>query len=295
MVAVAHPDADDEAGMVGVGWRCEIPVRGQVAGLVGRARLDRRRPVGAALAVMERELGRPDRVLLLVGVAGKDVGHLIGRLRRYGLRSGGLGRLPHDGAVGSLDLEDHPRRQPVATVGQPAKGRGKVERSDLDGPDRARQPGLEVGLASAGEPDPEPLGRLVHLAVADPLKGADGRDVERVLERLADQDRPTLEVIGVARGPILSGVELGRHVEEQAARRQLVAVERSGVQDRLERRARLAGPVAGGIEFWLELSTREVVAFIACTTGIREHVAGLVIHRDQGAVVEILPAQGTDP
>ena len=295
VVAVAHPDADDETRMIAVGRRRQVAVRRQVARLVRRPGLDRSRPIGAALAVVERELCRPDRVLLLVGVAGQDVGDLVGGLRRDGLRAGRIRRLPDDRAVRPLDLEDHLRRQPVAAVGQPAVGRGEVERSHLDRPDRAGESGLQVRLPAAGEPDAECLGRLVDLAVADPLEGPDGRDVERVLEGLADEDRAALELVGVPRHPVLPRVELGRDVEQQAARRQLVAVERAGVQDRLPRRARLPGAIAGDVELGLELGAGEVVAVVAGAAGVGEDVAGRVVHRDQRAVVQVLPAQGTDP
>ena len=65
------------------------------------------------------------------------------------------------------------------------------------------------------------LGRRVGDGlVADPLQGPDGRDVERVLEGTPDEHRPAVELVGVAWRPVLAAIELGRDVEEQAARGQ---------------------------------------------------------------------------
>ena len=95
--------------------------------------------------------------------------------------------------------------------------RRKVERTDFDGAQRTGQPGLEERVATAGEADAHPLGRRGDPLVADALEGADRRDVQRVLESAADEDRAAFELVGVARCPVLGAIELGRHVKEQAA------------------------------------------------------------------------------
>ena len=203
-----------------VGRRQEA-VRREVAGLVRGAGLDRGRPARAALAVVERELRRPDRVLLLVRVAGQDVGDEEGCLRRDRLRARPARAPSRRPSRPVRRSRGSSAAAADAAVGEPAVGRGEVERPDLDRPDRAGQPGLEERLASTREADAERLGRLVDGVIADPLEGPDGRDVERVLERLADEDRAALELVRVARRPVLARVELGRDVEQQAAGRQL--------------------------------------------------------------------------
>jgi hypothetical protein len=92
-----------------------------------------------------------------------------------------------------------------------------------------------------------------------------------------------------------ASVELGRHVEQQAARCQLPGIEGGGVQDRLESRARLPGAIARRIVFRRELPAGHAVAVVAGAAGIGENVTGPVIERDHRPVVQILAAKGADP
>ena len=80
-----------------------------------------------------------------------------------------------------------------------------------------------------------------------------GGHVERVLERLADEDRAAIQLVAIPGRPVLADVELGRDVEQQAAGRQRPLSKARRVEDRLERRAGLARPVAGGVVLWREL------------------------------------------
>src|SRR4051794_33921545 len=294
MVAVTHPDPDCERWMAAPPGRQEAVGR-EVAGVIRCARLDRGGPTRAALPVVERELCGPDRVLLLVGVAGEDVLDEERGLWRDGRLARGLRGLPDDLPVRADDLEDHPRRHTHATVRDRPVCRREVDRPDLDSAERAREAGLEVRVATAGEPDAERFGRLVDLVVADALQCADGRDVEGVLEGLAHEDRTALELVRVARRPALARVELGRHVEQQAARGQPSGIERARVEDRLERGSGLARAVARSVVLGRELLARECVLVIARAARVREHIARLVIERDEGAVVEILPPERSDP
>ena len=202
------------------GSRREEAVRGEVAGVVGGARLDRRRAPVAALAVVDSasfadQIGfcflsvLPARMSVTRKAACGEIAAVPARVRAPSRRPSPSG--PRISRI----IRGGTRTPPLAIV---AVGRGQVDRLDLDRAERAGQPGLQERLAAAGEPQPERLGGLVDLVVADPLERADGRDVERVLERLADEDRTALELVGVARRPVSRAIELGRHVEQQAAR-----------------------------------------------------------------------------
>ena len=176
-----------------------------------------------------------------------------------------------------------------------AVGRGQVERPDLDGAERAGQPGLQEGLPAAGEADAHGLGRVGDRLVADPLEGPDGRDVERVLERLADEDRAALQPVGVARRPVLAAIEVVVTSSSRLPGRQRAGFEGGRVEDRLERRAGLAGAVAGDVVLGLELRAGQVVAVVAGAAGVGQHVAGPVVEGDERPVVQVLAAQGPDP
>jgi hypothetical protein len=163
------------------------------------------------------------------------------------------------------DREDDPRGGAGAAVGERAIGRGEVERPDLDRPDRAGQAGLEEALRAAGEADAELLGPCGDGVAADALEGTDGRDVQRVLEGLPDQDRAALELVRVARRP--ARAERRRDVEEEAARGQPLGIEGARVEDRRTRTG-LARAVAGGVVFRLELRARELVLVVAGAPGV---------------------------
>ena len=104
---------------------------------------------------------------------------------------------------------------------------------------------------------------------------------------------PAIQLVGVARRP--AAPELVGDVEEEAARRQALRVERAGVDDRLPGRARLADAVAGGVVLGLELAARHGVAVVAGAPDVRPDVAGPVVDRDERPVVEVLAAEGVDP
>jgi hypothetical protein len=129
-------------------------------------------------------------------------------------------------------------------------------------------------LAAAHEADAHLLGRRSDTLAPDALEGANRRDVQRVLQGSPNEDRATLPLVGVARRPVLAAIELGRDVEQEAARREPLGVERSGVQDGLPCRAGVSGAITGDVVLGFELAAGEVVAAIACAAGIRQDVAG---------------------
>ena len=96
--------------------------------------------------------------------------------------------------------------------------RREVERADLDRAERTRQARLQEGLRAAREADAHGLGGLRDALAADALERPDRRDVQRVLERAPDEHRSALSLVGVTRRPVLAAIELGRDVEQDAAR-----------------------------------------------------------------------------
>ena len=128
--------------------------------------------------------------------------------------------------------------------------------------------------------------------VADALQGPDRGQVQRQLEGLSDANRAALEAVGVLRRP--AAAEVGRDVEQEAARRQRPLVERRGVDDRLERRARLPER-RRRVVLRLELPALEVLAVVAAAADVGEDVAGPVVQRDERAVVEVLVPEVVDP
>ena len=202
-------------------------------------------------------------------------------------------------AVGADHLEDQPRRVEPAAVAERAVGRGQVERQHLDGAERACQAALEVLDPAVLEADAEVHGRVGDGLAADPLVGADRGHVERVLERLAREDRAAVQLVGVGRRPALAGLavlaELGGDVEQDGARRQALLVERRRVQDRLPGRARLPVAVRDHVELGVELRAREVVARVAGAADVGDDVAGPVVDGDERAVVDVLVAEPVDP
>ena len=67
-----------------------------------------------------------------------------------------------------------------------------------------------------------------------------------------------------------------------------------GVDDRLERRTRLAPAVGEDVEPGLEL-LRRLLAVRVRRADVRDDVARLVVHRDERAVVEVVAAQAVHP
>ena len=138
-----------------------------------------------------------------------------------------LRRLPDDLAVGRLDLEDHPRRDPDAAVGQRADRRTSGPAAGpRPCPSAPASPAWRYASRPPVKRSPSASAVLSTWLLPTRCEGPDGRDVERVLERLADEDRAALELVRVARRPILAAVEHRRHVEQEAARRQTCASRR---------------------------------------------------------------------
>src|SRR4029453_15099841 len=108
----------------------------------------------------------------------------------------------------------------------------------------------------------------------------------RVLERLADEHRAALELVGVARRPVLAVVELRRDVEEEAARRQLAGVEGRRIQDRLPRRSGLSLAVAGDVVLRFELAGGERLLVVAGAAGVGDDVTGAVVPRTGGRIAD---------
>src|SRR4029078_7820481 len=105
----------------------------------------------------------------------------------------------------------------------------------------------------------------------------------------------TFELVGVARRPVLAPVELGRDVEQEAARCEPLGIERAGVEDRLPSRARLAGAIARDVVLGFELRACDVVARVAGAAHVREDVPGSVVERYERSGVQILSAQVAEP
>ncbi len=137
VVAVAHPDADREGRCLLVVGRGEIAVGRHVPVVAGRAGLVGRRP--ARLAVVDRPLA-PERVDLLVRVAGQDVGDDERGLRAQDLLALGLlvGQRP-DRPPAVDDRADEPAGHLDAAVGDRPVGAEQVDRVDLERPDAHRQ------------------------------------------------------------------------------------------------------------------------------------------------------------
>ncbi len=233
VITVPQPHADGQARPA-VRLRRQESIRAEVAGVVRRTGLDRGWSTPAPGSIPELELLGPDRVLTRVGVALQDVGHEVRGLRRDRAFAVGLRRGPDDATIRATDLEDHPGDDPPAGVAEGRVGRRQIERSRLDRAQGAGQAGLEERVPPAGEADAHLGRRRGHGLAADPLQGPDGRDVERVLEGAADEHRPAVQLVRVPRRPVLASVELGRDVQEQAARGEAAGLERRRVDDRLE-------------------------------------------------------------
>src|SRR5439155_25088881 len=100
----------------------------------------------------------------------------------------------------------------------------ELERRHFDSAEGARQARLQERLLAALEFDAVPGGLRRDGVVADTLQRPDRRNVERELERLADEDGTTVKLIGFGGDPL--GAELRGDVQQQAARRQAALAER---------------------------------------------------------------------
>ncbi len=88
-------------------------------------------------------------------------------------------------AVLVADSQDHPGRGHHAAVAEGAERRDHVDDAHLGGADGDRQPGVADGATVAADELEAGLGDVrVERLVAEPGQGPDGRDVERLLERV---------------------------------------------------------------------------------------------------------------
>ena len=149
-------------------------------------------------------------------------------------------RLPDDLARRVADLEDHPRRDVDAAVGERAVGRGRG-RAAGPRPCRARRPGRPAGTASCrpGSGCPSFVARSATASLPTRWSARIAGMLSEYWSALRTRTGPRSSW-SASRGVQPRAVELGRDVEQQAARRQTLRVERAGVEDRLEGRARLA-------------------------------------------------------
>ena len=85
-------------------------------------------------------------------------------------------------------------------------------------PERAGQAGLQERLAAAGEAQAHAAAVSATVSLPTRSSARMAGHVERVLEGPPDEHRAAVQLVGVARRPVLAAIELGRDVEEQAAR-----------------------------------------------------------------------------
>ena len=116
-----------------------------------------------------------------------------------------------------------------------------------------------------------------------------GRDVEREAQGVAHPHGPALEVVRVGRR--VAAAEVGDDVHEHRRRRDALVRDARGVDDRLERRARLAPAVGEDVEPGLEL-LRRLLGVRVGRPDVGDEVARLVVHRHERAVVEVLGCAG---
>ena len=136
--------------------------------------------------------------------------------------------------------------------------------------------------------------------VIDAVDGGclDCRDVQRVLEGLAQSDGTALVVVRVMRH--VASAEVSRHVHEQAGCRHRLVLDADDVVDRLERGARLAPAVAEDVELRVEEvlagsgRIRDDLLVEARAARVGEDLTGPVVDRHQGSVVHVGGAQAVD-
>ena len=193
MVAVAHPDADSDRRRVRILRRRRGSRRSRSRAGCRRCRSSPRPGGGCPRTGLQLERGGPPGVLIRVRVAGEDVGREEGRLGRD--RGGPLAAR---GVVGLLavragDREDQPGRHVHAAVGDASECRREVDRARLDRSDRAARPACR----NCSEPPPKRIPSFWATSATGPLptrwQRPDRRDVEGLLQGLADEDRPSLE------------------------------------------------------------------------------------------------------
>ncbi len=139
------------------------------------------------------------------------------------------------------DVSTHQRARAAdhAAVGKRAVRIGQREQRDIRAAQRQRRAVVVVGLRQRVEA--QRAQRVVKAVEADELQRTHGRHVERARERRAHADAAVEAAIVVLRHVHTPrGGDRERAVVDQRGRRQQLPVERKRVQERLERRARLA-------------------------------------------------------
>ena len=172
-------------------------------------------------------------------------------------------------AVAVLHPVDQRRLDPQPAVGEHRVGRDHVVERRLAGAERIGEQLRHVVV------DAEALGVLADDVHADVLGDAHRHQVARLLEPGADRRRAVELLVGVLRPPDAGA---GRHLDRRVdhdGRRAVAVVERRGVDEGLERRARLAQRLGGAVE-----DARLVGE--AALHG--EHAPGLGVHRHEAAL-----------
>ncbi len=291
VVAVAVPHADGQGvGAVGpaaLRGRRDVAVRVEILGVVVGTGLERRRSAGA-LGSTDPELA-PVRVDPRRRVAVEDVGHDVRGLWTDDLHRGCRGRQLDLRAGAVLDADDRGPLDARAAVAERPVCADEVDRSCLGDAECERHARVGRGALEGHAEVLRPREEVVGLVEGGRL---DGRDVERELERVADADRPPLEVVGIGRR--VAAAEVGGAVHEHVAGREGPVVDADDVVERLERRARLAEALRDDVVLRLELGSgrRRVVARRA---DVRDDLAGLVVERDERPVADVLVLEVAHP
>ena len=137
-------------------------------------------------------------------------------------------------AVAILYVQDGERLHPHALIRERRVGAGDVEQRRVAGAKRNRQVGRKILL------EPESLRELEHVLGPERVHHLDRGNIARFLERVAQRDRSQEFVVVVVRAvdlPVAGGIA-HRRVDDDR-RRGKAAVDRGGVDDRLERRSEL--------------------------------------------------------
>ena len=114
-----------------------------------------------------------------------------------------------------LDPLDQIRLLQPPAIGDRAVRAGEVELMDAERPERERGDGVLV-VVERVELEAQPLGHGNHVLGADELLRLADRDVERVLQRVADADRASLSAVGIRRVEALG--DIGPDVHEHRGR-----------------------------------------------------------------------------
>ena len=173
-------------------------------------------------------------------------------------------------AVAILNAVDQRRLDALAAVREHRIGRDHAHHGGLARAERERQIGRQIVI------DAEALGVFGDQRHADVLRKPHRHHVARMLDAEAQRLRPVELVRIVFRLPDAAAralIDLDRRIHHDG-RGRVAVVERGGVNERLERRARLAQRLRGAVE--LALVEREAADHC-------EHAAGPRVHHDHRA------------